>query len=122
MFLVIGFAALGLFPNYYSFTQEWTISGHQGKLTGALGCICWLAMSLLHEVVGDSINKVRTGSLYHQRRGRRISAVVGSRGTRALFWGKTVVAASQLVSVEGGFAPKLNGEAIQPSVAVGVQK
>src|SRR5262249_6912126 len=57
--LVIGFAALGLFPNYYSLSQELT-SRHQGKLTGALGCINWLAMALLHELVGDSIK--RTGS------------------------------------------------------------
>ena len=33
---------------------------NQGKVTGALGCINWLAMSLLHEGVGDSIR--RTGN------------------------------------------------------------
>jgi ACS family hexuronate transporter-like MFS transporter len=57
--LVIGFAALGLFPVYYSFSQDLTVQ-HQGKVTGALGCINWLAMALLHELVGESIK--RTGN------------------------------------------------------------
>jgi ACS family hexuronate transporter-like MFS transporter len=57
--LVLGFACLGLFPNYYSFSQELSAE-HQGKVSGALGCICWLSMALLHEVVGDTVR--RTGS------------------------------------------------------------
>jgi ACS family hexuronate transporter-like MFS transporter len=57
--LVVGFASLGLFPVYYAFSQDLTVR-HQGKVTGALGCINWLAMALLHEVVGDSIK--RTGN------------------------------------------------------------
>jgi ACS family hexuronate transporter-like MFS transporter len=57
--LAIGFGALGLFPNYYAFTQELTVR-HQGKVNGTLGCINWLAMSLLHELVGDA--SVATGS------------------------------------------------------------
>jgi ACS family hexuronate transporter-like MFS transporter len=57
--LVVGFASLGLFPVYYAFSQDLTVR-HQGKVTGALGCINWLAMALLHELVGDSIK--RTGN------------------------------------------------------------
>ena len=52
--LVVGFGALGLFPVYYSLSQELTVV-HQGKVTGALGCICWLSMALLHEVVGYAV-------------------------------------------------------------------
>jgi ACS family hexuronate transporter-like MFS transporter len=52
--LVIGFAALGLFPAYYSFSQDLTTE-NQGKLTGALGCICWMSLALLHEAVGDAV-------------------------------------------------------------------
>jgi ACS family hexuronate transporter-like MFS transporter len=57
--LVIGFSSLALFPIYYSFSQDLTVR-HQGKVTGSLGCINWLAMALLHELVGDSIR--RTGN------------------------------------------------------------
>lgn len=59
LLLVIGFAALGLFPNYYSFSQSLT-TRHQGKLTGALGCINWLAMYVLQGGVGELVK--RTGS------------------------------------------------------------
>lgn len=42
--LLFGFAALGLFPPYYSLVQEIT-SKHQGKVTGLMGCLIWLAMA-----------------------------------------------------------------------------
>jgi MFS transporter, ACS family, hexuronate transporter len=57
--LVIGFASLALFPLYYSFSQELTVR-HQGKVTGALGCINWLAMALLHELAGASIQQTKS--------------------------------------------------------------
>jgi ACS family hexuronate transporter-like MFS transporter len=49
--LVVGFGALGVFPMYYSFTQELS-SKHQGKVTGLLGFICWIAMAGLQKSVG----------------------------------------------------------------------
>ena len=58
MLIVIGFGALGLFPMYYSFSQELTVQ-HQGKVTGCLGCINWLAMSLLHELVGERVKETK---------------------------------------------------------------
>src|SRR5262249_10802924 len=51
VFLIIGFAALGVFPMYYAFGQELS-SKHQGKVTGSLGFICWVVMAGVHEMVG----------------------------------------------------------------------
>jgi ACS family hexuronate transporter-like MFS transporter len=109
LLLVIGFAALGLFPNYYSFSQELTVR-HQGKLTGALGCICWLSMSLLHEVVGKSVEA--TGSY---------SVGVGAAGflpllalaALVLFWGRTAEAPELPPGWEGK-APLPHQEAVRP--------
>lgn len=49
--LAIGFGSLGVFPTYYSFTQELS-SQHQGKVTGSLSFICWIAMAGLREFEG----------------------------------------------------------------------
>ncbi|MBI1918696.1 MAG: MFS transporter [Planctomycetes bacterium] len=59
LLLVIGFGALGLFPCYYSFSQELT-TRHQGKLTGLLTFTSWTATSILHRVVGEHVKQ--TGS------------------------------------------------------------
>jgi ACS family hexuronate transporter-like MFS transporter len=83
LLLVIGFAALGLFPIYYSFSQELT-SRHQGKLTGALGCICWLSMYALHALVGESVTLTRSYST-----GVALAGVAPLLGVLVLvaFWG-----------------------------------
>lgn len=43
-FLVAGFGSLGVFPSYYSFTQDLT-EEHQGKVNGTLGFSCWVVMA-----------------------------------------------------------------------------
>jgi ACS family hexuronate transporter-like MFS transporter len=84
LLLVIGFAALGLFPNYYSFSQELTVR-NQGKVTGALGCINWLAMYALHAGVGESVKQ--TGSYAMGVALAGLAPLVGV-GALLLLWGK----------------------------------
>jgi sugar phosphate permease len=118
LLLLIGFASLGLFPNYYTFSQELT-QRHQGKLTGALGCTCWLAMSLLHEVVGDSIERTHSYSTSVALAGVAPLLAVAAM---LVFWGTTVVTAPTTVRVVDDLAPRMHTEAIQSSAAVGIQK
>lgn len=57
--VLVGFGALGLFPNYYSFAQELS-RRHQGKVSGSLGFITWIVSSEMQERVGKSVDA--TGS------------------------------------------------------------
>jgi ACS family hexuronate transporter-like MFS transporter len=57
--IVMGIGALGIFPMYYAFSQELTTQ-HQGKMTGCLGCITWLSMSLLHEAAGNWVQETKS--------------------------------------------------------------
>ena len=57
--LLVGFGALGVFPAYYSFSQELTVK-HQGKLTGVLGCLCWLAMAGWQETIGHLVEYTKS--------------------------------------------------------------
>lgn len=109
--LVIGFATLGLFPNYYSFTQELS-ERHQGKVTGALGCICWMFMSLLHEVVGDVVQRTGTYSL-----GVGCAGLLPLLGVvvLVLFWGKTPARTIPVLVEEP--TPQPHAEGIQPELA-----
>jgi ACS family hexuronate transporter-like MFS transporter len=59
MLLVVGAGALGLFPCYYSFTQELS-TRHQGKVTGLLGLVAWVSSSYLQKLFGRLVDK--TGS------------------------------------------------------------
>jgi ACS family hexuronate transporter-like MFS transporter len=80
--MVVGFGVLGLFPVYYAFSQELT-SRHQGKLTGCLGCITWLVMSLLHELVGDWVKETKS---YAEGLGLAGLAPLAGLAALLLFW------------------------------------
>jgi len=62
LLLLTGFGSLGVFPNYYSFTQEMTVR-HQGKVSGSLGFIAWMSMALLQYLSGLSIDATRSYTL-----------------------------------------------------------
>jgi ACS family hexuronate transporter-like MFS transporter len=81
--LALGFAALGLFPVLYSFGQDLT-TRNQGKVTGALGCSCWLAMAPVHEAVGDTAKA--TGSYAAGMTAAGLAPLV-ALAALALFWG-----------------------------------
>jgi len=91
LLLVIGFGALGVFPCYYSLSQELT-TRHQGKLTGALGFTCWMALALLHEVVGKHVK--RTGSYEDGIRLAGLAPLVAFAAL-LLLWGKTPAPVAQ---------------------------
>ncbi|MBY0523062.1 MAG: MFS transporter [Gemmataceae bacterium] len=57
--LLIAFGSLGVFPSYYSLTQELSVQ-HQGKVTGTLGCVSWIGQGVLVWLTGLSIDM--TGS------------------------------------------------------------
>jgi ACS family hexuronate transporter-like MFS transporter len=62
LMLMLGFGALGLFPVYYSLTQELTVV-HQGKLTGILSCATWVASGIMHPLIGRWFDKTKDYSL-----------------------------------------------------------
>jgi ACS family hexuronate transporter-like MFS transporter len=87
---IVGFGALGLFPNYYSFSQELT-TRHQGKLTGILGCTTWIVTGLMQPLFGRQIDQTQSYAT-----GLMIAGLVPLIGCAALvlFWGyETTVAA-----------------------------
>jgi ACS family hexuronate transporter-like MFS transporter len=85
--LVIGFGALGLFPPYYSLTQELSAK-HQGKVSGAMGCINWLVMALMQESVGERIQ--HTGSYAEVIPAAGLVPLLGLVALLLLlFWGPT---------------------------------
>jgi ACS family hexuronate transporter-like MFS transporter len=49
--LMVGFAALGLFPTYFAFSQELS-SKHQGKVTGTLGASAHLSLAVMYPLEG----------------------------------------------------------------------
>lgn len=62
LFLLVGVGALGVFPNYYSFTQDIT-ERHQGKVSGFLGASCWGFLFLWHNAVGWYVEQTKSYTL-----------------------------------------------------------
>jgi ACS family hexuronate transporter-like MFS transporter len=58
LLLVLGFGALGLFPVYYSLSQELTVRD-QGKVTGTLGFTTWMASAAMHPLVGRWLDQTK---------------------------------------------------------------
>lgn len=59
LLLFVAAGTLGLFPNYYSFSQELSPK-HQGKISGMLGMIAWIGSGTMQIFVGRIIDT--TGS------------------------------------------------------------
>ncbi len=59
---IVGAAALGLFPCYYSFTQELG-ARHVGKATGLLSAIGWLVASPLQKYFGRLVDQTHSFNL-----------------------------------------------------------
>jgi ACS family hexuronate transporter-like MFS transporter len=59
LLLVIGASALGLFPNYYAFSQDLS-HRNQGKVTGSLGAITWVASSIMQWLIGERIEATQS--------------------------------------------------------------
>ena len=53
--LFVAFGSLGLFPVFYSLSQELSAK-HQGKIAGSLGFYTWLTLSGFHEAVGQIVS------------------------------------------------------------------
>jgi MFS transporter, ACS family, hexuronate transporter len=83
LLLLFGAGALGLFPCYYSLSQELTIR-HQGKLTGVLGAVAWFSVAPLHPLFGEYVDRTKSYDL-----GVAVAGCLPLVGciTWALLWG-----------------------------------
>jgi ACS family hexuronate transporter-like MFS transporter len=57
--LLVGAGSLGVFPCYYTFTQEYSAT-HMGRVTGVLSCLGWLLSAPTHKLFGFIVDQ--TGS------------------------------------------------------------
>jgi ACS family hexuronate transporter-like MFS transporter len=61
LLMLLGFGALGLYPVYYSFSQELTVKD-QGRLTGTLGFTTWMFSAAMHPIVGSWLDRTKDWS------------------------------------------------------------
>lgn len=57
--LIVAAGSLGLFPCYYSLSQE-TSERHMGKTTGLLGAFAWLVSSPMQKEFGRVVDKTHS--------------------------------------------------------------
>src|SRR4029077_5861137 len=57
--ILVAAGTLGLYPNYYSFSQELTRT-HQGKISGALGTIAWIGSGTMQWLAGRNIDATKS--------------------------------------------------------------
>jgi ACS family hexuronate transporter-like MFS transporter len=57
--MLVAAGALGLFPCYYSFSQELS-TRHLGKVTGSLGAIAWVTSSPVHKYYGRLVDQTKS--------------------------------------------------------------
>jgi ACS family hexuronate transporter-like MFS transporter len=102
LLLIIGFGSLGVFPCYYSFTQDLTVRS-QGKVTGMLGACCWGAMSLWHNAIGQWVHHTKSYALPFV-----ISGVLPLAAFAALvlLWGPTEEPNTEEPTADGTGAPE----------------
>jgi ACS family hexuronate transporter-like MFS transporter len=60
--MLLGAGALGLFPCYYSLSQEISRK-HQGKITGCLGVVAWVTASPVHKYFGRYVDEYQSYDL-----------------------------------------------------------
>jgi len=60
--MIVAAGSLGVFPCYYSFTQELSVR-HQGKISGILGCSAWVVSSPMHSLFGMIVDETHSFDL-----------------------------------------------------------
>jgi ACS family hexuronate transporter-like MFS transporter len=115
--LVIGFGALGLFPNYYSFSQELTVR-HQGKVTGLLGFLNWQAVALFQWLAGISIDQTHSYSM-----GLTLAGITPLVGLAALvlLWGKDPLPAGDEPTRKETYLPAADGSPVEEHIRADVR-
>jgi ACS family hexuronate transporter-like MFS transporter len=113
---LVGFGALGMFPCYYSFSQDLT-ARNQGKVTGTLGACCWGAMYIWQQIIGQWVHYTQSYTLPFVIAG--LAPLVGFAAL-LLLWGPAPAASPAPVPVaDEGRAPALHPAPDERTVAAG---